>query len=596
MSVLIAVPVFRVGCKVGIDRGRAWSVIDEVILWAITRQSKTIASLATDADLPHQVVVASIARLMRFRLVEVTINNTSVAFRASEYGFKVVSSGNPLPFFPKRISRRVSFVIEWATGDFFPTRQVRLMTPYKLEEARKGGAEVRIVSVEGGGPSMSHEANLNRLSDIAARGWDEQVALIDGRTATMRDDEYMVLRVIDREPQGLPESAGQELCRLVGEAAALPRGTTSVPITYAGPREISDDQPIGHACTINTNDVVIGGSAQRECLELLLEQAHRRVVVHSTFLDASRFKDMSAAIRAACIRGVSFDLLWGAEKDEDTESRNAAAASQIATIVREDSDLRGRFRVHMRTTGSHAKLILLDTAEDGWIAGVGSCNWFSSPFQSVELSVVLRDQHVVADIAVALQRLVGRRGLSDNIATEMAINARDMRRTPSPGGNATVSILVGTAHDRLIRMASSEAKHRFVIGSNRLGSTARPGALMQGEVAASREGVQATLLYTQTSGPLKNRHARALAEEAKGDGVLLRKTKKIPLHGKFVAWDDDDLVVTSLNWASASADPDFPWGEIGVHIHAPLVASEALSRLAQIFPELADGPSATQDA
>ena len=93
MSVLIAVPVFRVGCKVGIDRGRAWSVIDEVILWAITRQSKTIASLATDADLPHQVVVASIARLMRFRLVEVTINNTSVAFRASEYGFKVVSSG-----------------------------------------------------------------------------------------------------------------------------------------------------------------------------------------------------------------------------------------------------------------------------------------------------------------------------------------------------------------------------------------------------------------------------------------------------------------------------------------------------------------------
>ena len=272
---------------------------------------------------------------------------------------------------------------------------------------------------------------------------------------------------------------------------------------------------------------------------------------------------MTAAIRAACIRGVSFDLLWGAEKDEDTESRNGAAASQIASIVREDADLIGRSRVHMRTTGSHAKLILLDTAEDGWIAGVGSCNWLSSPFQSVELSVVLRDQHVVADVAVALQRLVGRRGLSDNIATEMAITARDMRRTPSLGGDAAVSVIIGPAHDRLIWTASSEAKRRFVIGSNRLGSTARPGALMQGEVAASRGGVQATLLYTQTSGPLKNRHARALAEEAEADGVLLRRTKKIPLHGKFVAWDDDDLVVTSLNWASASADPDFPWGEIG---------------------------------
>ena len=162
MTVLIAVPVFRVGCKVGIDRGRAWSIIDEVVLWAITRQSKSIAALAAEADLPRQIVVASIARLMRFRLVEVTPSENGVAFRASDYGFKAVSSGNPLPFFPKRVSRRVSFVIEWATGDFFPTRQIRLLNPHKLEEARRAGAEVRVVIVDGGGPSMSHEANRNR--------------------------------------------------------------------------------------------------------------------------------------------------------------------------------------------------------------------------------------------------------------------------------------------------------------------------------------------------------------------------------------------------------------------------------------------------
>ena len=119
---------------------------------------------------------------------------------------------------------------------------------------------------------------------------------------------------------------------------------------------------------------------------------------------------------------------------------------------------------------------------------------------------------------------------------------------------------------------------------------------MQGEVAARRDGVQATLLYTQTSGPLKNRHARALAEEARADGVLLRRTKKIPLHGKFIAWDDDDLIVTSSNRASASADPDLPWGEIGVYIHAPGIASDALSHLGRIFPELNDNAPATQEA
>jgi hypothetical protein len=96
MTVVIAIPVFRVGCKVGIDRGRAWSVIDEVVLWMIARQSKTVAELSSQADLPHQLIIASIARLMRFRLIEVDPSGTVMAFRASSYGFKAVSGGHPL--------------------------------------------------------------------------------------------------------------------------------------------------------------------------------------------------------------------------------------------------------------------------------------------------------------------------------------------------------------------------------------------------------------------------------------------------------------------------------------------------------------------
>ncbi|MBR8087539.1 phospholipase D-like domain-containing protein [Burkholderia vietnamiensis] len=595
MSVLIAVPIFRVGCKVGIDRGRTWSVIDELVLWAIVREPRPIATLAREADLPHQVIIASIARLMRFRLVEITLSGNSVAFRASEYGFRRVASGESLPFFPKRISRRVSFVIEAATGDFFPTRDVRIMTSYRLDQERQAGSEVRTVCVEGGGPSMSHEANIGRLSEIALRGWDEQVATVDGKTATLREDEFLVLRVIDGIPKGLPESAGVKLRDLVVQAAALPSGTSRLTVTYAGESDAPDTAPTSYACSFEPSDVIIGGSAHRHCLESLLASAHRRVVIHSTFLDPDRFIELLDAMRTACRRGVTFDLLWGAELDDETEQKHAAAASEIARLVREDEVLKGRVRVHMRTTGSHAKLILLDTAHDGWIAGVGSCNWLSSPFQAVELSVVLRDQRAVADVAVAIQRLVGRRGLSDDIATEMSTLARDLQRIPLTDGPGRIALIVGDAHDRLIRSASSAAMTRFVVGSHRLGSTARPGALMLGEKAAERSGVRTVVFYTRTTGPLKNRHAKALAEEAQLNGVTLTKAGKIPLHGKFVAWDDDNLVVTSLNWASASADPDFPCGEIGVHICAPGIAAYVLGRLEAIFPELAQETAPSSD-
>jgi cardiolipin synthase A/B len=68
------------------------------------------------------------------------------------------------------------------------------------------------------------------------------------------------------------------------------------------------------------------------------------------------------------------------------------------------------------------------------------------------------------------------------------------------------------------------------------------------------------------------------------------RTKKIPLHGKFVAWDSDDLIVTSLNWASAAADPDFPWNDIGVYVRAPGIAGDAIARLEKIYPEMAVDP------
>jgi cardiolipin synthase A/B len=317
----------------------------------------------------------------------------------------------------------------------------------------------------------------------------------------------------------------------------------------------------------------------------LLAKAQRRMIIHSTFLDARRFAALMDPIRAACQSGVTIDLLWGAERDEETEQRSAKAAAEIARMVREDPGIRGRFRVHMRTTGSHAKIVFLDT-EEGWLAAVGSCNWLSSPFQSVELSVVLRDNAVLADLAGALQRLVGRRGLADSIATEMALTARDLRRMPSAGGPALMGVIVGEVHDEMIRAASGSATGLFFVGCHRLGSTARPGVVLPSEVAASRSGVTATILYTQPSGPLKNRHARVLREEAAANGVNLVKTGKTPLHGKIVAWGEDDVIVTSLNWASAAADPDFPWADIGIHIHAPGIADATMIRLRRLFPQL----------
>ena len=582
---IIALPVFRVSCNVGIDRGRAWSVIDEVILWGIAQKPRTIAQLAAEAQLPRQLVVASIARLMRFRLIELTVQANGAAFRASSYGKEVMGSGRALPFFPKRETKRVSFVVEHATGGYFASGQVRLVSPTALEH--ETDSDLRIVLVEGGGPSMSHESNLARLSRIAVRGWEEQVAVVDGRTASLKN-EFMLIRVVDGVARNIPDSASDTLKILIGDVAARPRGETKIAIDYVGTAVDVEPPPTVHNCAFDPDDLVIGGSAQRVLFRKFLTEAHSRVVIHSTFLDHRRFKDLLDDIREACVRGVSFDLLWGAEAFDEGEARNATAAVEIARLIREDRDLARRFRIHMRTTGSHAKILLTDTADGDWVAAVGSCNWLSTPFVPIEITAVLRDPHVVADVVVALQRMVGRRGLSDDIATEMSVTAKDLRRLTPRGGSARVSLLLGDGHEALMRRSSGQVRRRLVVGSHRLGSTARPGVVLPGEAAAETAGMEVIVLYTQASGPLRNRHARKLAEEASLSGVRLVKTLTA-LHGKFLAWDSDDLAVTSLNWASAASDIDFPQADIGVHIQLAGLADTALVHLREIFPEM-DGP------
>jgi len=98
--------------------------------------------------------------------------------------------------------------------------------------------------------------------------------------------------------------------------------------------------------------------------------------------------------------------------------------------------------------------------------------------------------------------------------------------------------------------------------------------------------VAVTLAYSLVTKPLRKRHARDLKSEAEAVGVRLIEAGKIPLHGKFLAWDDHDFVVTSVNWASASSDADFPEAEVGVHIRCDDIASVALERLSAIYPHM----------
>ena len=95
------------------------------------------------------------------------------------------------------------------------------------------------------------------------------------------------------------------------------------------------------------------------------------------------------------------------------------------------------------------------------------------------------------------------------------------------------------------------------------------------------------VLYATEARPIRKRHVKA-AEALKG-GVRAIRFDNPKLHGKFLLWDADDIVVTSMNWGSKQGDPLKPFDEVGLHIHAPgasdMLHQVLVDNLGDIHPE-----------
>lgn len=585
MSTLVCIPVTRVRCRVLIAEGRAWTPVEELILWAISGGPRSIAELVAETNLPHQIVVTAISRLNRFHFAEIAVSDALHRFVASTFGRDSVRSGDPLPFFPNERETPVNFVIERIGGQMFAARDV--LPIRDLDRLRKGAKSRWPVdlAVTGGSLDLGQDAMVARVEQFVSRGPERKLITIHSGTVAI-SNEHIGVYVENGVVRDLPEKASDALRANIFAAAAGHGGEHTFSVPFAATEAI-EEAPAPISCEFSPDDIIVGGPAQRMLCEQMITDAGSRVVLHSTFIDVETFRSFIPAMRAACGRDVRIDILWGAAHDEETEIRYEKVAKEIARLVRDDPVLEGRVKVGMQSTGSHAKIILTDTLDGDWIAAVGSCNWLKTGFQSVEITMLLRHPHLVARVARVLQKMCGERPLADGLANVLAILARNLARKRGKDGAALVDVITGEAHDALMRYASGVARERFVIGMHKLGANAMPGALLPAGAAAG-PSKDVKVLYTMLSGPVKKQkeYARQLEKEWAAAGVELIRVRGTKLHGKFLLWDNDNIVATSLNWGSAATAPEFPLGDIGVHVQAPGIADSVWGNLVSIFPEL----------
>ena len=577
MSIIeIAFPVSKILTRLVVRKGRAWSIAERVILEAVAARVRTVDDLSVGTSLDRQIVTAGLRRLMLVDWVEMYIEEDQILFRATPLGISALAADD-LPHYGQVKKKTLAMLYDRIAGHVFALDELDHVSIDRLS-SRPNTPALTLDSVL---PEGTYR--LDEMVDVGLAD-DEQLLGADApdEVAVPR---VAIVRVIDGRVIGLPaDRTYPDLERVLVAAATTLDGARQQPATK--PKVVpSPNSPVRHAIRLEDQDLIIGGREHRDTLETQFRRARSRVIVHSTFLDEVKIRNLLPLMIEAVDRGVTVDILWGQESrfEEDAAPRQKRpTADEISALLRADPAVKmrcDRLRFHNRSTGSHAKVILADSGDHGeLIAFVGSCNWFASGFRSVEASVRLRTPAIVCDVVRCITRLVQATSPHEPIAIDLLKLVQLLRRRSEPQPNAKASVVVGDAHNYCVLRSRDEARVRIFIASHRMGQKVMPGILVPMAAARERRKLRITALY----GALQNiskQDAERIMRHAADRRITLEPIYEPRVHAKILAWDNNAAVISSQNWLSADPNPSNLAYELGVVIDRKNVAEVLLTKM-----------------
>jgi cardiolipin synthase len=576
-SVDLALPVLVGTVTVHVAKGRRWSIVEHLLLDAVCRAPRSAGELALAGDIPERMVVESFINLMRVGWVELLTRDGRNVFAATSGGRAVVGS-DELPVVTRLAKRSVRYAVERLSGTVLRYRELDFVW----------SARFRTMAASGYG-EIQPSADLFevRQADVVASMLHEDEEYRGIVPNTSRQGQgFALLSVSGSRIKGLPAgSSGHLRGAILAAAATMPSGGTASASLKLPP--VPKELPTfpTRRVTFSHEDVIVGGSQHRDVLRTMIGAARSAVVIHSTFVGTGEWRSVVADLaKAARDRGVRVDILWGKGDriNQDNETRTACEAINAEMRA---AGLDRLVRAHAFSTGSHAKLIVADDGRGGWNAVVGSCNWLSSGFTSTEVSLRISDPLAVSDVMEVMAQMAQRvTGLNGGIAARLAGRAVNIRRVvvPSTAKRGELRLVLGPDHAESVLAARDGARRSIVLGSHKFGRSARTLALLPAAAAAKGGDVSVRMYYDQIADGFSRDAVADLVEEYDAEGVQVLTGATPMMHAKFLAWDDDSLLITSQNMLSAN--PSDPYAEIGVMIVAPDAAIRFSERMEPLLP------------
>ncbi|NEK55120.1 hypothetical protein GUK36_38425, partial [Rhizobium leguminosarum] len=230
----------------------------------------------------------------------------------------------------------------------------------------------------------------------------------------------------------IPPGASEKLI----EALKSTIKTGTLPVT-APP---AADEPPAISTDFSADQIIVGARQQLERFEQIVKAAKSHIFILSTFVASQddRCKEnrdrMWQALDDACHRGVKCHLFFGTSIDAP---KHASAMHELSERLSGIRRTRGYVLAHRDSVESHAKFLVADDGQGGAVVSMGSCNWLSSPFSAVEVSIELTEANAAGAAMDVLQSIIAKISSAGQSIEALQFIAAELRRNRSRMSAAT---------------------------------------------------------------------------------------------------------------------------------------------------------------
>jgi len=565
-----------------------WGAVDHLILQTVASGPTTPDALSRKTSLPKQLVIEILIPLMRAGWVEISHLSGNYLFKITHRGL-AVSTEADLPVNKEPVIRTRNFLIDPLTQQCYRVDKKRKQTflVYPRSKVHRVIEQYGIYTTEMRVKDPFYEPDISNIYSCVAND-DEEINGFESDTVKPRYGEslrYIIARVdSENKLQGVPEIS-EELRAEIIKAAIRRReeisllGSTPATTTHLSSYEISSLEKTFPETRVNPCNVnlITTPDEHRAHFFSEIKNAHSRLVIHSTFINPDCIDAIIEDLLSAARRSVQIDILWGQcppeSEDKLSDYKRVLESIESLQLHIDSQGLSTQLKFHREPTNSHSKFLISDRKNGEWHTTLGSCNWLSSNFNRLEASIQIRDLQVSSmALSIASSLAMGKRGLANNLSKDLAVQSAQLsaRAIYEQGTTLTdfvsVRIITAPEHHKLAKHACDEAEKEIFICSHRVSYAGdRPIFTPLKSAIKFNPLINIKIAFGRASGEMKNQEAKALKEKLENHGFTVTKADDPQIHAKFLTWDDKSLIVTSLNWLSASSRGDY-LGELGIHI------------------------------